>query len=86
MLSREGYVKDVASHRLEPQEITFTFRGETRRHTLEEVVRLKEEQWFSKGVALPPECNRSIVDHSIQCVEELRAFGKVALSRNSWGG
>jgi len=73
---KEGYIKDVASHRLEPQDITFTYRGETRRHTLEEVVKLKEAQWFSKGVALAPECNRSIVDHSIQCLEELRASGQ----------
>jgi DNA repair protein RadD len=73
---REGYVKDVASHRLEPLELTFTYQGEKRRHTLEEVMKLKEEQWFSKGVALAPECNKSIVDHSLQCVEELRATGK----------
>ena len=73
---KEGYIKDVASHRLEPEEITFTYRGETRRHSLEEVLKLKEQQWFSRGIALAPECNRSIVDHSIQCVEELRASGK----------
>jgi len=73
---REGYIKDVASHRLEPVELTFTYKGEKRRHTLEEVLRLKDEQWFSKGVALAPECNRSIVNHSIQCMEELRSSGK----------
>lgn len=73
---KEGYIKDLASHRLEPQELTFTYRGEKRKHTLEEVLRLKEEQWFSKGVALSPECNKSIVDHSLQCMEELRASGK----------
>ena len=72
---REGYVKDVASHRLEPVELTFTYQGEKRRHNLEEVLKLKEEHWFSKGVALAPECNKSIVDHSIQCMEELRSTG-----------
>jgi DNA repair protein RadD len=70
---KAGYVKDVASHRLEPLELTFTYRGEERRHGLEEVLKLKEEYWFSKGVALAPECNRSIVDHSIQCLEILRS-------------
>ncbi|MFZ0802984.1 MAG: DEAD/DEAH box helicase family protein [Terriglobales bacterium] len=73
---REGYIKDVASHRLEPVDLTFTYKGEKRHHTLEEVLKLKEEQWFSKGVALSPECNRGIVDHSIQCMEELRSTGK----------
>ncbi|MBZ5525922.1 MAG: DEAD/DEAH box helicase family protein [Acidobacteriia bacterium] len=73
---KEGYIKDLASHRLEPQELLFTYRGEKRRHSLEEVLKLKEEQWFSKGVALSPECNKSIVDHSLQCMEELRASGQ----------
>jgi superfamily II DNA or RNA helicase len=73
---REGYVKDVASRRLEPLEVTFTYEGEKRRHTLEEVMRLKDEDWFSRGIALAPECNKSIVDHSLQCMEELRATGK----------
>jgi DNA repair protein RadD len=72
----EGYVKDIASHRLEPLELTFTYRGEKRRHGLDEVLKLKEEHWFNKGVALAPECNKSIVDHSIQCMEELRSSGK----------
>jgi superfamily II DNA or RNA helicase len=72
---KEGYIKDLASRRLEPQELTFTYRGERRHHSLAEVLQLKEEQWFSKGVALSPECNRGIVDHSIQCMEELRAAG-----------
>jgi DNA repair protein RadD len=74
---REGYVKDIASHRLEPLELTFTYRGERSHHTLPEVLKLKEESWFSKGVALAPECNKGIVDHSLQCMEELRATGKV---------
>ncbi len=73
---KEGYIKDVASHRLEPIDLTFTYKGEQRRHTLDEVLKLKEETWFSKGIALAPECNRSIVNHSIQCMEELRSTGK----------
>lgn len=69
---REGYVKDIAARSLEPIEIEFEFRGETRRHTLAEVMKLREEAWFSRGVALAPECNKSIVDASIQCMKELR--------------
>jgi DNA repair protein RadD len=73
---REGYVKDIASHRIEPQEITFTYKGESMTHTLAEVIKLKEKDWFSKGVALSPECNRGIVDHSITCMRELRSNGQ----------
>lgn len=74
---REGYVKDLASRRLQPQELYFTYRGSERRHSLEEVIELSEETWFSKGVALSPECNRHIVDASIQCMNELRAGSDV---------
>jgi len=72
---REGYVKDIASHRIEPREITFTYRGESQTHTLEEILKLKEKDWFSKGVALSAECNAGIVDHSITCMRELRNSG-----------
>ena len=44
-----------------------------RRHTLDEVLALREEQWFRRGVALSPECNRHIVEASIQRCEAMRA-------------
>jgi superfamily II DNA or RNA helicase len=74
---RDGYIKDIASRKLEPMEIRFTFKGEENHHTLEEIVRLREETWFSKGIALAPECNRHIVDASIQCLRELRNGSKI---------
>lgn len=69
---REGYVRDLASRRLEPQEIFFEFNGSQHRHSLAEVLELREEAWFSKGVALSRACNESIVNASIQCMRELR--------------
>lgn len=72
---REGYVKDIASRRLEPDEIYFEYQGSKQRHNLEEVIKLREEDWFSKGVALSPTCNGHIVDASIQCMRELRSAG-----------
>lgn len=69
---KEGYIKDIASRRLEPTEISFLYKGQKRKHSLDEVLQLREEVWFSKGVALAPECNEHIVDASIQCLNELR--------------
>lgn len=60
-----GYIKQIHSRNVAPSEIYFTFRGDKRRHTLEEVLGLREEQWFRKGVALAPECNRHVVEASI---------------------
>lgn len=67
-----GYIKQIHSINVAPSEIYFTYRGESQRHTLEEVMALREEAWFRKGVALAPECNISIVDASIQRMRELR--------------
>lgn len=69
---REGYVKNIATRRLEPTSLEFVCEGSNRVLTLAEVVDLREEDWFSKGIALAPECNRNIVDAAIQCMEELR--------------
>jgi DNA repair protein RadD len=71
----KGYIKRLQSVYVAPEQIYFTYEGEQRRHTLEEVLELKEEEWFSRGVALAPECNRHIVDTSLDRLDKLRASG-----------
>lgn len=70
-----GYIKQIKSTNVAPQEIAFTYHGDTRLHTLEEVLQLRDEEWFSRGVALAPECNSSIVNASIQHLQHLRQSG-----------
>lgn len=72
---REGYIKDIATRRLEPTELYFTYKGDERRHSAEEVAKLKETTWFSRGVAMSRECNAHIVDASIQSMRKLREEG-----------
>ena len=67
-----GYIKQITAVNVAPEEISFTYRGDARRHTPEEVRHLRDEEWFSRGVALAPECNRSIVDAGIQRLQHLR--------------
>ena len=69
---QRGYIKQITAVNLSPTEIYFTYEGDEHRHSLEEVLQLKEETWFSRGVALAPECNRHIADASIQWLEHLR--------------
>jgi DNA repair protein RadD len=69
---QRGYIKQITAVNLSPTEMYFTYEGNERRHSLEEVLQLKEETWFSRGVALAPECNRHIADASIQWLEHLR--------------
>jgi superfamily II DNA or RNA helicase len=72
---RRGYIKDIRSENVAPAELYFTYEGEARHHTLDEVLELREEDWFSKGVALAEECNVSIVDASIVWLRDLRTTG-----------
>lgn len=70
----KGYIKSLTAVYVSPQEIELTFKGEkeTKTLTLEEVLKLKEEEWFSRGIAMSDKCNESIVDNSLEKVEFLR--------------
>lgn len=72
---RRGYIKDIRAENVAPAELYFTYKGDQRHHTLDEVLELREEDWFSKGVALAEECNISIVDASILWLRDLRTTG-----------
>lgn len=69
-----GYIKQIHSRNVAPAELYFTYSDDTSvRHTLDEVLELREEAWFRRGVALSPECNRHIVEASIQQCNAMRA-------------
>lgn len=70
----QGYIKQIHSRNVAPAELYFTYADDTSiKHTLDEVLELREEAWFRRGVALSPECNRHIVEASIQQCDAMRA-------------
>jgi DNA repair protein RadD len=72
----KGYIKRLKASYIAPSEIELGFsdqRGRT--YNLDEVLRLKSEDWFSRGVALAKPCNQHIVDSSLAKLEELRQTG-----------
>lgn len=70
----QGYIKQIHSRNVAPAELYFTYADDTSvKHTLDEVLELREEAWFRRGVALSPECNRHIVEASIQQCNDMRA-------------
>lgn len=71
----KGYVKRIQAWYVAPSELTFTAKGKTKTYTLDEVLKLKEKDWFSRGIALSDICNSSIVDNSLQKLEDLRETG-----------
>lgn len=70
-----GYVKRVKAWYVAPSELTFTAKGKTKKYTLDEVLKMKDKDWFSRGIALSEVCNKSIVDNSLEKLEELRQTG-----------
>ena len=71
-----GYIKRLKASYVAPSQIELGYSDERgRTYTQEEVLKLKEETWFSRGVALAPACNQHIVDSSLEKLEELRQSG-----------
>lgn len=70
-----GYIKKLQAIYVSPEELYFTYKGDSKHYTIDEVLELKEEEWFSRGVALSPICNQHIVDASLDRLDNLRKSG-----------
>ncbi|MGE0421513.1 MAG: DEAD/DEAH box helicase family protein [Reyranellaceae bacterium] len=72
----KGYIKRLKASYVAPSIIELGFSDERgRSYTLDELLELKEEEWFSRGVALARLCNQHIVDSSLEKLGELRQTG-----------
>jgi len=72
----KGYIKRLKASYVAPSTIELGFADEQgKTYTLNEVLNLKKEEWFSRGVALARLCNQHIVDSSLEKLEELRQSG-----------
>lgn len=72
----KGYIKRLKASYIAPSEIVLEFRDkQEKKYTLDQVLKLKEEDCFSREIALAKLCNQHIVDSSLQKLEELRQTG-----------
>jgi|LFRM01.2.fsa_nt_gb superfamily II DNA or RNA helicase len=71
----KGYIKRVIREEAQPQRIWFTHEGSDEELTLEQVLEMKEQAWFSRGVALSIPCCETIVDRSIEKLRQKRDTG-----------
>ena len=72
----KGYIKRLRAGYVAPSTIELRFKDERgKTYSLKEVLKMKEEIWFSKGVALAKLCNQHIVEASLEKLEELRQTG-----------
>ena len=70
-----GFISQIDALFVKPDEITFTVEGKARTLGLSEVIKMREKDWFSRGVALSEECNRSVVNASVQQLHNVRRLG-----------
>ncbi|EMF0074949.1 DEAD/DEAH box helicase family protein [Enterococcus hirae] len=61
-----GYVKSLERFTYLPDEMFFKIKNDDHNYTLEEILKLKDEDWVSRSVALSTESNRSIVNKSVE--------------------
>lgn len=72
----KGYIKQLRASYVAPSQVELGFADNTgKTYTLEEVLGLKEEVWFSKSIAMSPACNKHVVDASLEKLESLRMSG-----------
>lgn len=68
-----GYVKTLERFKHVPDEMLFTLdKKDDKFYTLEEILELKPEDWVSRSVALSYESNMSVVERSIELLNEKR--------------
>jgi superfamily II DNA or RNA helicase len=70
-----GFISQINAVFVKPEQVTFIAKGEEKTLTLEQVIEMRENDWFSKGIALSEQCNRHIVQASIERLYEVRKYG-----------
>jgi DNA repair protein RadD len=70
-----GFISQIDALFVKPTELTFTVEGETKTLGIAEIMEIREKDWFSRGVATSEECNRSIVNASVQQLYHVRTLG-----------
>ncbi|SCB28333.1 Superfamily II DNA or RNA helicase [Bradyrhizobium yuanmingense] len=70
-----GFISQIDALFVKPTELTFTVEGETKTLGINEIMKMREKDWFSRGVATSEECNRSIVNASVQQLHHVRTLG-----------
>lgn len=66
----QGFVKNVVALDAVPETLTFTLDGVPQALTLDQVMQLREQDWFSKSIAMSEACNRSIVEKCVSALVE----------------
>lgn len=70
MAMANGYVKSLERFTYTPDQMQFTIKGSDELHSLEDIKKIKDEEWISRSVALSVASNKSIIDQSIEKLKQ----------------
>lgn len=67
-----GYVKNLIRVDAIPSRLVFVTAGTRTEYSQSDVLRLKEQDWFSRGIALSDACNETILEKAVQLLNAKR--------------
>lgn len=71
-----GFISPIEAVYVKPATLEFTSQKETKTLSIEEVLEMREKDWFSRGIALSERCNEHIVQASLDRLDEVLKFGR----------
>jgi DNA repair protein RadD len=71
-----GFISPIEALYVKPDTVKFTAQGKTQTLSLDQVLQMREKEWFSKGIALSEQCNEHIVIASLDRLDEVLKFGR----------
>lgn len=70
---KNGYIRNIKVSNVSPEEIELSFSdNKNQKYKLEDIVKMKEEAWFRRGIALSQDCCDSIARKAHEKVEQLK--------------
>lgn len=71
---KNGYIRNVRVNNITPQEIELSFSDKNNKtYSIKEIVKMKEEAWFRRGIALSQDCCDSIAKKAYEKWSELKS-------------
>jgi len=71
---KDGVIRNIKIINVSPQEVELSFTDDgSKIYSLEQILELKDEAWFNRGIALSPDCCGSIAQKAKEKLEELKA-------------
>lgn len=70
---KDGVIRNLLASNVAPEQLELEFTDKDKKtYSLEEVLKLKEESWFRRGIALSQDCSDSIAQRAYEKLLELR--------------